>query len=342
VVKALNVCSFLPSIFAFLPSIVALFPEMVIDWLHTHAGAREGNRGRSTTPNYLIYIFDRAKDTTRAMKFSPIQPQEPLRPYILAFWLFESPIGIPLAESGIMVPNGRARIVLPCKNSLTITANQTPVMGKEQDLLLAGVWDVPTTVSYPAQATETIGIDLSPKGLYHFFTLNMLEITNRTFTFEELFDGWGAGIQAVLGNLETASEKIACVEHVLLDLLKQNTKDYSLLDFAIDRIVQSAGMIGIQALETQTGYTKRYLDLLFKEHVGISPKRLATIVRFHQFYKRWAQTPSPTFFKEEVYASYYDQSHFIHEFKRFTGYPPQKYTERTNELSRTFYRHLVI
>jgi AraC-like DNA-binding protein len=271
------------------------------------------------------------------MKFSPIQPQEPLRPYIMAFWLFESTVGIPLADRGIIVPNGSARIVLPYKNSLTVMANHTPVTSKEQDLLLAGIWDVPTTISSSARATGTIGIDLSPKGLYHFFNLNMLEITNRIFTFEELFGGWGARIQSLLGNLETTPEKIAWLENVLLDLLKQNTKDYSLIDYAIDRIVQSERMVGTQALETQTGYTKRYLDLFFKEHVGISPKRLATILRFHKFYKLWAQTPSPTFFKEDVYASYYDQSHFIHEFKRFTGYPPQKYTERTNELSRTFY-----
>jgi hypothetical protein len=104
------------------------------------------------------------------MKFSPIQPQEPLRPYIMAFWLFESTVGIPLADRGIIVPNGSARIVLPYKNSLTVMANHTPVTSKEQDLLLAGIWDVPTTISSSARATGTIGIDLSPKGLYHFFS----------------------------------------------------------------------------------------------------------------------------------------------------------------------------
>jgi AraC-like DNA-binding protein len=276
------------------------------------------------------------------MNISPIQPQEALRPYIQAFWLFESPVGIPLSESGILVPNGRARIVLPYQNSLTVIANQKPVTSKEQDLLLAGLWDVPTTLSSSAEATGTIGIDLSPKGLYHFFHLNMGEITNRIVPFAELFGGWGARIQSILGNLQTPSEKVAYLEIVLLDLLRQNTKDFSLLDFAIDRLIESEGMVAIQALEAQTGYTKRYLDLLFKEHVGISPKRLATILRFHKAYKRWAQTPSPTTFTEEFNASYYDQSHYIHEFKRFTGYPPQKYSERTNEMSRTFYMRVYV
>ena len=92
----------------------------------------------------------------------------------------------------------------------------------------------------------------------------------------------------------------------------------------------------VQELATHVGYTKRYLDLLFKEHVGVSPKSLASILRFQEVYQVWMQQKSPTFFRNHWPAYYYDQSHFIKEFKRFTGFTPQQYNGIVNEFGRAF------
>jgi hypothetical protein len=72
----------------------------------------------------------------------------------------------------------------------------------------------------------------------------------------------------------------------------------------------------IKELERKTGYARRYLDLLFKHHVGLSPKVLAGIFRFQKFYQKWARGLSYDAFKEELYDYYYDRAHFSEEFKR--------------------------
>ena len=268
------------------------------------------------------------------MKFAFIRPTAQLQPYISSYWAFESSSGIPITDSRIIVPNGKARIIIPYKNSLSVIVNNKTMESKGQDILLSGIWDIPTTFSSYAKDIGTIGIDLTPKGLYHLFKLNMYEIANRLFSFEDLFGRWGKRIQYLLGEIKNPQEKVAFIQNSLIYLLSQNTKDYSLLDFLVDTIIESQGMVEIKALEERTGYTKRYLDILFKEHIGASPKLLASIMRFQKFYKLWAQDPSKTFFKDDLYAYYYDQSHFIKEFKRFTGYTPQSYT---NEFSRSYY-----
>ncbi len=81
---------------------------------------------------------------------------------------------------------------------------------------------------------------------------------------------------------------------------------------------------------------RRYLDMLFQEHVGVSPKSLASILRFQEVYQGWMQHKSPTFFSNHWPAYYYDQSHFIKEFKRFTGFTPQHYAGIVNEFGRAF------
>src|ERR1700751_970199 len=93
--------------------------------------------------------------------------------------------------------------------------------------------------------------------------------------------------------------------------------------------------MSIHELERQTGYSRRYLDRLFQQHVGLSPKRLAEIFRFQRFYRKWAAGVSFDLLKAELYDHYYDQSHFSREFHRMTGHPPQRFMRDVpNEFGR--------
>lgn len=81
--------------------------------------------------------------------------------------------------------------------------------------------------------------------------------------------------------------------------------------------------MSVKELERQTGYTRRYLDLLFKQYVGFCPKVLARIFRFQKFYRKSAEGLPFETLKEDLYTFYYDQAHFTKEFKRMTGYSPR-------------------
>jgi AraC-like DNA-binding protein len=271
------------------------------------------------------------------MKISFTETPEDLKPYIRSFWVYESALGVPAADTRIIVPNGTAKIIIPLKNPMTAFVGQKTMGAKEHHIHLAGLSETPTVITADAKDTVTLGVELTPKGLYHFFHLSMHEMTNRLFDFEDLFGAWGARLQHMLANIEDAQEKILFLQNALSYLLNKNLKDYSLLDHTLDVINKSHGMVSVKELETQTGYSKRYLDMLFKEHVGVSPKRLASIARFQVFYQLWALEKSKTFFKDNLYTYYYDQSHFIKEFKRFTGLTPQKFAEINNEFGRIFY-----
>ncbi len=255
----------------------------------------------------------------KAMKVSFTQPEKQLSPYVALIWVFESSFGVPLADSRIIVPDGRAKIIVPYRN-----------------LFLVGIQRNPTTIASTATDTGTIGVELTPKGLYHLFNLSMHEITDRMVSFEELFGPQGARLQTRVGDAQDPQEKIVLLQAALTHLLQKNDKEYALLDHTLDMLAQTHGMMRVQELAAHTGYTKRYLDRLFQEHVGVSPKSLASILRFQEVYQVWMQQKSPTFFRNQWPAYYYDQSHFIKEFKRFTGFTPQQYTGIVNEFGRAF------
>jgi AraC-like DNA-binding protein len=273
----------------------------------------------------------------RAMKVSFTQPEKQLSPYVAFIWVFESSFGVPIADSRIIVPDGRAKIIVPYRNSLCAAVNTRLLNAKEHQIFLVGIQRNPTTIGSTATDTGTIGVELTPKGLYHFFNLSMHEITNRMLSFEELFGPQGARLQNRVGDAEDPQEKIVLLQTALTHLLQKNEKEYSLLDHTLDILAQTHGMMRVQELEAHLGYTRRYLDMLFKEHVGVSPKSLASILRFQEVYQVWMQQKSPTFFRNHWPAYYYDQSHFIKEFKCFTGFTPQHYTAIVNEFGRAFH-----
>jgi AraC-like DNA-binding protein len=272
------------------------------------------------------------------MKVSFIKPQPQLALCVAAIWIFESGAGVPISDSRIVVPDGHAKILIPYKNPLSVTIADSLFYASEQQIFLTGIQNKPRTICSPEADAGTIGIELTPKGLYHLFHLSMSELTDRIYSFEDLFGAWGRRLQTILGDIEEPDAKIAQLQITLTHLMHQNTNDFSLLDHTIERLIQSHGMTRIQELARETGYSRRYLDMLFREHVGLSPKSLASILRFQSMYRGWMQVNLRTFSKDSLYAHYYDQAHFIKEFKRFTGYTPQKYAELVNAFGKAFYQ----
>jgi len=272
------------------------------------------------------------------MQITFIQPEEQLVHYIHQLWIFESNAGISKLDSRIIVPDGRAKIIVPYKQDASAIAQDRVVTIKRHQLALIGVQSSAVSIAASEATTGTIGIELTQKGLYHFFDLNMYEVTNRIISLEDAIGSWAARLQERIGNAKDPRHKISLLQDALIDLLHRNNQEYIFLDRALDIIVQSHGVITIQDLVTQTGYSRRYLDQCFRRHIGLPPKSLANILRFQRMHHLLMQRPSSNLLKKEIHAHYYDQSHFIKEFKRFTGSTPYSYLFTDNKFGRTFDR----
>src|SRR5215469_11410535 len=137
----------------------------------------------------------------------------------------------------------------------------------------------------------------------------------------------------------TSGPKGCFVQDALVRLSHRKQQDNRIIDFCVKVLKRAHGHVPMKELERKTGYTRRYLDLLFKQHVGLSPKVLARIFRFQKFYQKWAQGLSYDIIMNQLYDHYYDQAHFSKEFKRMTGHSPQAFMV---EVSNEFGRRLIL
>lgn len=90
-------------------------------------------------------------------------------------------------------------------------------------------------------------------------------------------------------------------------------------------LVRSAGGITVEQLAEETGYTTRYIDKCFRSEVGLSPKQLAKIFRFQAAVQALNHRAERTLTEVAAELGYYDQSHFVHDFKALSGLTPKKY-----------------
>lgn len=129
-------------------------------------------------------------------------------------------------------------------------------------------------------------------------------------------------LEEELAEAKTHEKRIATVERFLIRRMKNSDLDKLILA-ALALIHKSNGTIRISELAEQLHISQSPLEKRFRQVVGTSPKKFASIVRLKNMVDKYDVTSS---FTELSYqAGFYDQAHFIKEFKSFTGKTPEKF-----------------
>ncbi|WP_083636253.1 AraC family transcriptional regulator [Bradyrhizobium sp. AS23.2] len=269
------------------------------------------------------------------MKVAFARPRPELSAHVEAVWIFESDFGLPPEDTTVSVPNGCSRLIIPYENSMISTANGQVEEGREKGVYFVGVRDGPAFLRTEPKKTGLVGIDFHPCGAFPIFGVPMAETTNRHLAVDALLGKWGQQVIDKIHGLKSVDQKVGFIQAQLLRRLQGSKKQNSVVDYCVAALRASGGKTAIADLEQSTGYSRRYLDLLFRHHVGVPPKTIAEIFRFQKFYQIWAQKRPYDTFAQEIYDSYHDQSHFTKEFKRMTGFPPLRFSRGvTNEFGR--------
>nr|WP_308463773.1 helix-turn-helix domain-containing protein [Chitinophaga nivalis] len=116
--------------------------------------------------------------------------------------------------------------------------------------------------------------------------------------------------------------KIAFMEKVLLSALPSSTPDL-LVTHAVQQITIHKGNLPIKELARQLFVSQDAFEKRFRRVVGSSPKQFATVTRLRNTIDNY--TPGQSFTELAYAAGYFDQAHFIRDFKTFTGKTPGQF-----------------
>lgn len=108
-----------------------------------------------------------------------------------------------------------------------------------------------------------------------------------------------------------------------------NLEKVNIINALVKIIEKSRGHVNVSEIVNRTGYSHRYVNYVFKDNVGVSIKKYASIVRLQESLVCLVNDDSDLIYEE---LGYYDQAHFIKEFKKFTSVTPKTVKQNASEL----------
>jgi AraC-like DNA-binding protein len=91
-------------------------------------------------------------------------------------------------------------------------------------------------------------------------------------------------------------------------------------------------LLTIAAIQEKTGFSNKHFIHLFEKYVGASPKTYLRIMKFQRVLRAVEEARQIQWTDIAYSCGYYDQAHFIKEFKRFSGFNPGAYLSERGEF----------
>ncbi len=118
--------------------------------------------------------------------------------------------------------------------------------------------------------------------------------------------------------------------------LANHSNSYDYVHAAVQEIMLHKGNISVDHLLHRTGVSAKYLDALFKQQVGLTPKAISNIIRFNHFISWTQEHPAENYTAGGYETGYYDQSHLIRTFRQYTRQSPKAYFNSNSWINNVF------
>lgn len=97
--------------------------------------------------------------------------------------------------------------------------------------------------------------------------------------------------------------------------------------FAVEEMTRRPDRLSIARMNQKIGYSQKHFTEMFRKHIGITPKSYLKIMRFQKAVRTIDAAASIEWDMVAQECGFYDQAHFINDFKHFSGFTPEQYSK---------------
>lgn len=258
-------------------------------------------------------------------------PSALLKPFVECYFVWEWDIGA-VPRTVDSPPNGFTSLVINYGNSYKVSDSRSSER-ETPTAFLSGQF----TTRYQLQLGGSIGmagIVFKPSGMSSFFKVPMYELTGERLCFESIFGKDGKELVSKIGDSPSPLSKVSLFEAFLSRQMQQANPSDLALDVAANTIVKNNGIVKMDDLLSRACMSRRNFERRFLERVGVSPKYYARLRRISRICYQMGSAQKVDWQRLIGTGDYYDQAHFIKDFRDFMGEAPSVYAENNAELFR--------
>jgi AraC-like DNA-binding protein len=250
------------------------------------------------------------------MKIEKYLPSAALKPFIQTFMIIESENGM---ENRIL-PDTSPVMAFRYKGKIMYTENG--IVNRLPTSVVSGVRKSPRLVDY-SKNTATLIVSFHEGGAAAFFNEPIHELFGISVSLDDLIPRHKLNeIEEQLSGAIDNRRRIVIIEKFMLSILKEPLSDPLVIN-AVQKIKATNGDIRIKELLTTLPISRDPFEKRFRRLIGTSPKQFSVIVRLKHLITNYSPPDSLTDAAHN--AGYFDQAHFIKDFKLFTGQTPQDF-----------------
>ncbi|HYG40839.1 MAG TPA: helix-turn-helix transcriptional regulator [Cytophagales bacterium] len=254
------------------------------------------------------------------MKYQMFDPPAFLKDFVRFFWVLE---GDSVNESYIYrsLADGCSELIFHYKGTFEELTDKENIK-QSYSLIHAQSQNFKRFITFENFAI--FGVYLYPFAIPQLFSLPSTELSNQLVDLQTLLGNEGGELEEKMMLAGDNLERVKILSSFLENRVKKIKREEPGVFAAINHIINSGGTLSVEKLSDNFCLSTRQFERKFKEYAGFSPKLYSRIIRFQTALKDYGNYKKPLT-QIAFDCGYYDQSHFIHDFKEFSGYHPKAY-----------------
>ncbi len=248
-----------------------------------------------------------------------IPPPASLAAFVRMFWVYEIERG---DEPYIYrsMADGCAEMVFHYHNTFD-EVTDTGIVKQGHAMLQAQSQTYRRFVTYGSFGI--FGVYLYPFALPHLFRVSAATASNHMPDLQTLLGAEGRLLEEQIMTAPCNQARVAILSTFLESKLKNAPLPPAI--YAIHHVIHAKELMPVNDMAYHFNLSTRQLERKFNELAGFSPKMYTRIMRFQSALKQYDRDAGRTLTDIAYDCGYYDQSHFIRDFKSFSGYHPGIY-----------------
>lgn len=174
------------------------------------------------------------------------------------------------------------------------------------------------------QNSEMFVIQFKTSGAFPFLNISINELNDKVISAEKIFGKAILQLRDEIKAQQIPEQKFKIAEKWLLDIFKSE-KQPNIELIEIVKCFKEKPLVSHNAIIKSYSKTQKHLINQFKIYFGLTPKTLHRIFRFNEILLKIRNQEKIEWSQIAYEFGYSDQSHFIKEFKEFSGFNPQEF-----------------
>ncbi|MCL6266624.1 DUF6597 domain-containing transcriptional factor [Flagellimonas myxillae] len=271
------------------------------------------------------------------MNYQTFEPHPDLAALISCYWTLEVPAS-DKPERQRIIPDGKIEMVFVFGDDIKRYTSEEDFILQPRAFVLGQTLE-PFYVE-PTGTVNSFSVSFYPYGFANFVDVPLKTLANKETPISDIFGEETANnLEEQIIQATDTQERITIVEKFLLARLNQTATVDAIVKSTVEALLNTKGNTSISNILRKDPSKRRQLERKFSEQIGISPKQLGKVIRLQSALKLLLSREGENLTHIAYESNYYDQAHFIKDFKEFTGISPKEFLGHKNmELSSAFYK----